>query len=372
MGTDPDTSNNTACDVVGILKGGGLPHKSTLHGATDMNVSKQHSPHTFSTGGKGTFSIKVTNNGKRLTKGMIRVTDHMPAGLSVKTGKFIADLWTCEGGKITRSGQDVTCVFNKTLRKNRWSAIKLNTSIAPDDRFPAGVNVVRNCAVASVQQGPAGAFVEGPKVCDKVRIRHVDHNGAATLPAAIGGGATIPRPASSPHVSIQKKHSPSRFSTGSRGAFKIVVKNRGAAMGKGALTVVDHMPAGLSVKTGTFRAGSWRCKGGMVSGSGQDVICYYNRTLNRRGRATLNLNVTVAPKAQFPVDADVVENCASIAARGAAGVVAAEPKACDKVRITRSGKTEMQDLAPFGGLIMQIPHGGGGSGPVRKVPGAVP
>jgi len=324
-----------------------------------IDVTKSHSPRVFSTGGKGTFTIKVANMGKTLTRGMIRVTDHMPAGLSVKTGKFVADLWTCEGGKVTRNGQDVTCVFNKTLRKNRWSAIKLNTSIASNDRFPAGVDVIRNCATASVQKGAAEAFVEGTKVCDKVRIRHVDSSGGATLPGVIGAVS------SPPNVSIQKKHSPSRFSTGSRGAFKIIVKNRGAAMEKGALTVVDHMPAGLSVKTSTFRAGSWRCKGGMVSGSGQDVTCSYNRTLNRRGRATLNLNVNIAPKSQFPADVKEVENCATASAQGAASV-----KACDRVRINRTRSSETIDLAPLGGLIMQIPHGGGR--PVRKVPGAVP
>jgi len=143
-------------------------------------------------------------------------------------------------------------------------------------------------------------------------------------------------------------------------------------MEKGTLIVMDHMPAGLSVKTGTFRAGSWHCKGGMVSSSGQDVTCSYNKALKKRGRATLNLNVSVAPKAQFPIDADVVENCASIAVQGAAGVVAVKPKVCDKVRIKRVEKTAMPNLAPLGGLIMQIPQGGGGAGPVRKVPGAVP
>ncbi len=42
-------------------------------------------------------------------------------------------------------------------------------------------------------------------------------------------------------------------------------QNKGNKLGKGMLTVVDHMPAGLSVKTGNFRANSWRCKGGRVS-----------------------------------------------------------------------------------------------------------
>jgi len=342
-----------------------VPIKHLRMAPPHITIEKKHSPSRFSTGGKGMFSIKVTNKGEMPTRGMLKVIDHMPAGLSVKTGKFVADLWTCEGGKITRSGQDVTCVFNKTLRKNRWSEIKLNTAIASNERFPARVNVVRNCATASVQQGAAGAFIEGPKVCDKVRIKHVDHKGGAMLPAVTGGGATIPHPASSPHVSIEKKHSPSRFSTGSRGAFKIIVKNRGAAMEKGALTVVDHMPAGLSVKTSTFRAGSWRCKGGMVSGSGQDVTCSYNRILNRRGRAALNLNVNIAPKSQFPADVKEVENCATASAQGAASV-----KACDRVRINRTRSSETIDLAPLGGLIMQMPHGGGR--PVRKVPGAVP
>jgi len=323
-------------------------------------VTKTHSPQTFSTGSKGTFSIKVTNKGKTLTRGMLKVSDHMPAGLTVQSGKFRADLWTCEGGMVSSSGQDVICVFNKRLRKNRWSAIKLDTSIAPNNQFPVGVNIVRNCATATVY-GAAGVVTAKSQTCDEVRINHVDSKGAA-IP-----GVFLPA-VSPPNVSIEKKHSPSHFSTGSRGAFKIIVKNLGKKLEKGALTLVDHMPEGLSVRTGTFRAGSWLCHGGMISDSGQDITCSYNRALNKRGRATLNLNASVAPKAQFPADVDAVENCATASAQGSAGV-----KACDRVMIRSVSKSRMPDLAPLGGLIMQMPRGGGGAAaPVRKTPGAVP
>jgi len=174
---------------------------------------------------------------------------------------------------------------------------------------------------------------------------------------------------------ITKTHSPHTFSTGSKGTFSIKVKNKGKTLAKGMLKVVDHIPAGLSVRTGAFRAGSWTCKGGMVSSSGQDVTCTYNRKLGKHGRATLRLNARVAPKGRFPAGVDSVESCATASVRGAADVVTAGPKACDKVKIRRVSETKniLRNLAPLGGLIMQMPHGGGGgaAAPVRKTPGAV-
>jgi len=169
---------------------------------------------------------------------------------------------------------------------------------------------------------------------------------------------------------VTKTHSPHTFSTGSKGSFKIKVKNKGKKLAKGMLKVVDHMPGGLSVKTGAFRAGSWTCKGGMVSSSGQDVTCSYNRTLGKHGRATLRLNARVAPKGQFPAGVDVVENCATASVRGAAGVVAAGPKVCDKVKIRHKKSRGLFDLP----INIGIGIGGGGAAapaPVRKTPGAV-
>jgi len=77
--------------------------------------------------------------------------------------------------------------------------------------------------------------------------------------------------------------------------------------------------------------------------------------------------VNIAPVGKFPADVNEVENCATASAHGAPSV-----KACDRVRIKRTRSPDTIDLAPLAGLIMQVPHGGGGKAPVRKVPGAVP
>jgi len=344
----PERYQDQGCvDVpVGTMKN--IPTETTAARPPHVSIEKKHSPSRFSTGSKGMFEIKVTNRGKRLTKGMLKVTDHMPVGLAVKSGKFIADLWTCEGGMISSSGQDVTCVFNKTLRKNRWSAIKLNTSIAPKSQFPAAVNVIKNCATVSVQDA-AGVMAAGSKVCDTVRIKHVKSSGASSIPI------------------VPSLATPPRFSTGSKGSFSIKVKNKGKKLAKGMLRVVDHMPGGLSVKTGAFRAGSWSCKGGMVTSSGQNVTCAYNRTLGKHSRATLHLNARVAPKGRFPAGVNEVENCATASVQGAAGVLATGPKVCDKIKIRHMKSIDVLNL-PIG---IGIGGGGGATAPVRKTPGAV-
>jgi len=164
-------------------------------------------------------------------------------------------------------------------------------------------------------------------------------------------------------ISITKKHSPSRFSTGSRGAFKIVVKNKGAKLAKGMLKVVDHMPAGLTVKTGDFRANSWRCKGGMVSSNGQDVTCTYHRTLAKNRRATLNLNITVASADRFPADVKEVENCATASVLGTHNM---GRLTCDKVKI-RHAKNSGSFNLPIGIGIGLGGFGGSGGGANRGV-----
>jgi len=149
-------------------------------------VTKQHSPDTFSTGAKGTFTIKVNNKGKKLKKGMLSVVDYMPPGLTVKTGAFRTGSWACKGGKVSSSGQDVTCTYNKRLRKNeRAKKLKLSTKVAPLGEFPVDVEEVENCATASVQ-GAAGV-----KVCDKVRIIHKKTKSIFDLPITIGIGIGI-------------------------------------------------------------------------------------------------------------------------------------------------------------------------------------
>jgi len=94
--------------------------------------------------------------------------------------------------------------------------------------------------------------------------------------------ALVQAPAVNASLAVQMKHSPRTFSTGTKAALRLKVKNKGNKLGKGMLMVANHLPAGLAVKTGDFRAGSWRCKGGIISSRGQDVICTYNRKLGKK------------------------------------------------------------------------------------------
>ncbi len=176
-----------------------------------------------------------------------------------------------------------------------------------------------------------------------------------------------PIPLVNASLTVQMKYSPRTFSTGTKAALRLKVKNKGNKLGKGMLTVVNHLPAGLAVKTGDFRANSWRCKGGMISSSGQDVTCTYNRKLGKKSRTTLTLNVAVASADSFPADVKEVENCATASVvEGVAntgGRLAASNgnmavKVCDKVKI-RHIKSRGSFSLPIG---IGIGFGGIGGG----------
>ncbi len=215
----------------------------------------------------------------------------------------------------------------------------------------------------------------------KNRKRLVKFKAGSEFASKSKGGDKVTLYQEDGRLAIDIKYSPSRFATGSRGAFKIVVKNKGNKLGKGMLTVVDHMPAGLSVKTGGFRANSWRCKGGMISSSGQDVTCTYNRKLGKKSRATLNLNVAVASAGSFPAGVKEVENCATAFVKDSPGMainrrnshikgdVKVEKGAksrgmavrvCDKIKIRHAKSTGSFNL-PIGIGIGMGALGGGGT-----------
>jgi len=315
-----------------------------------LHIKKLHSPATFTNGGTGVITIAVSNTGSDPVMAPIQVNDTLPAGLTMPQGPFspTADI-ACVAGSILPSPQQVHCAYMGNSDGNFSFSFPVNVN-AKTDRICNHAAVIKGCCSEKPN--------DETRDCISITNKGRGAVGSGNNPAGMLG-------------SITKTHSPHTFSTGGKGTFSIKVKNKSKKLKKGALMLVDHMPEGLSVKTGAFRAGSWSCKGGMVSSSGQDVSCSYNRTLGKHGRATLNLNVRVAQKDQFPAGVDSVENCATASVRGAAGVVIAGPKACDKVKIRKSSKTTniLRNLAPLGGLIMQTPHGGGGG--IIKTPGAV-
>jgi len=214
------------------------------------------------------------------------------------------------------------------------------------------------------------ACIGTPLICDDGNVNTIDscnpNVGCIFSPVA-------QNPSGNSSFSVQMKHSPRTFSTGSKGTLRLKAKNKGSTLEKGMLTVVEHLPVGLSVKSGDFRANSWRCKGGMISSSGQDVTCTYNRKLGKQKKGTLNLNVSVTHVGNHAVHVKEVEYCATVSVKGAANGAAIQQQSpvtvCDKIRIKHEKSNSIFNL-PIGiGIGLGGIGAGGGKGVGR---GAVP
>jgi len=394
--------------------------------ASAMTIEKTAiGPFPWQPGGTGSYQIVVTNTGGAIASGALVVHDsgNFPSPPLTVTGMTPPPNWTCSSGQCSYtgsypipSGASWTFIVNVAIDATYAGGIVQNCAELTLQQAGPPEQLGSGCATANISAPTNGTpcddgnactysetYINGicsggsPTICDDGNPSTTDscnpNTGCifssstvcATDADCVGptlmqcqGGFCIPyiapsQSASTSIISVKHKHSPSHFSTGRRGSFKIVVKNRGNKLGKGMLTVVDHMPAGLYVKTGSFRANSWHCKGGMISGSGQDVTCTYNRSLGKRSRATLNLNATVAPIDRFPADVNEVENCATASVQGAAGTIRKHAvinedvkvekrgmamKACDTVKI-RHVKSRGTFTLPIG---IGIGVGGFGSG----------
>lgn len=130
---------------------------------------------------------------------------------------------------------------------------------------------------------------------------YADQTGDFTLSSGAAGGG----------ITLVNKHAPDQFSFGGKGAFTIVVKNKGEMVEAGMISVSDHMPPGLTMKSGRFKAGAWACNAGEATVRGQDIACTYNKNLKHKSKAKLKLDVTVAKADRFAAKSVMVENIAT-------------------------------------------------------------
>ncbi|MCK6427326.1 MAG: hypothetical protein L6Q75_19900, partial [Burkholderiaceae bacterium] len=89
---------------------------------------------------------------------------------------------------------------------------------------------------------------------------------SADLAAACDQAAVTIVVEGEPDLTVAKTHSPAVFTEGSRGSYRIVVSNRGDAATSAAYTVVDRLPAGMTVASLPVGSG-WDCSATQV-GSG--------------------------------------------------------------------------------------------------------
>ncbi len=204
------------CDDPGNGNDIGLVSTQPVIPPPDLTITKTHTGN-FTQGQTGaTYTIAVTNSGSGPATGVVTVTDSLPSGLT----------------PTTLSGTGWGCTLS-TLTCTRGDALAANASFPP---LTLTVTVASN-APASVTNT---ATVSGG---GETRT----DNNTATDVATVGAGADL---------TIDKAHTGS-FTRGQTGTYTITVRNAGAGITAGSITVIDTLPTGL---TATAFAGiGWTC-----------------------------------------------------------------------------------------------------------------
>ena len=206
---------------LGSLETDGVVIDPPPSGASDLTITKTHSPAIAIPGGTVTYTVTVSNVGSGPSSGTVTVTETPPPGLTVTA--LSGTGWTCT--VATR-----TCTRSDALAPGAsYPAITVTTSVGAG----AAPGTVTNTAVVS-GGGDSNST-----------------NNTATDPTIIAA------PAPGMDLTITKRHSPQTVVPGQTFTYFITVLNVGSSPSSGAVTVTETPPAGLTV-TALSGAG-WTC-----------------------------------------------------------------------------------------------------------------
>jgi len=242
---DPNPSNNTATDPTPITV------------LTDLSLTKTASAPSFNSGVSpaGSFTLTVTNNGPSTSAGPVQVVDTLPTGLTYVSA--VGTGWTCSA-----AAQVVTCTSSDTIAVGAMAApitVTVGTNAGVGDPAPV---TLTNTATVSTTPGQD----TNP------------NNDTATASVSVAATADL---------SITKTHPVDPVTAGQQVPFAITVSNAGPSPAHGPLTVVDHLPTGMSYVSA---AAPWTC-----AASGQDVTCTLSQNLAAGASApVLTLTTLVA------------------------------------------------------------------------------
>jgi len=191
----------------------------------DLTITKTHSGSFRQADHGDAYTITVTNSGQTATKGMITVSDTLPAGLTA--GRLAGQLgWNCNPpGKLT-------CTSSGSLTLGEKAVFILTVNVAAD--APASVT---NTATVS-----GGGDVN-------------PNNNTAMDVTAITQVADL---------TITKTHSGTFFQGQIGATYTITVHNAGLGPTVGAVIVTDTLPPGLTLIT-LFNMFGWSCSGTIYS-----------------------------------------------------------------------------------------------------------
>lgn len=265
--TDSNTANNTATDT------------DTINLNANLGITKTDGVATINSGSAITYTIVVSNAGPDTSNGSI-VTDTVPASITGVT-------WTCgsqTGGATCGAASGGGNAISTTANLPSGSSVTYTVS---GTLSPSATGTLTNTATVIT---PASG------VSDPTDLgRTGAGNNTATESTPINAV---------PDLRIAKSHV-GNFTVGVNGTYTITPSNSGSAATSGTITVVDNLPAGLTVASTPTGTG-WNCAATVVGSSTATCTSATAIAAGGTGNA-ITLTVVVAPAA-FPS----VTNSASI------------------------------------------------------------
>jgi uncharacterized repeat protein (TIGR01451 family)/fimbrial isopeptide formation D2 family protein/LPXTG-motif cell wall-anchored protein len=243
--TDPDPDNNSDTDETSIVD------------EANVTVKKTAAAGTVDSGSNATWYIDVTNDGPS-TADNVTVADVLPPGLGIVS---------IEGA----DGSDWVC-----------------------DTAPLG------CTLASLAPGDAPRVTVVTKVGSAVASGETITNPATVATSTDGddpddndSDASIVTTTSA-DLTLAKTHTGTPVA-GEDFTFTLTAHNAGPSDAKGAITITDELPAGMTYVSNND---AWSCEADAVTSSGQEVICTLvsaSPIATGADATALNMVVAIAP-----------------------------------------------------------------------------
>ncbi len=262
--------------------------------ATDLMLSVT-SAGTFTIGTTPSYLLTVTNLGSNATNVPMTILDTLPAGIGFVSAT--GGGWTCGGGP-----QIVTCINPAPLQPAATTSLVWTVSVG-DAAYPSVTNLVSLGYAADVDLSNNSArrptTVRRPRPGISVPTPTNPAPGATPTATPLGATAT-PSSAAATDLLLTNTAS-SAFRVGSQGIYTLSVRNVGLGDTNVPVTVVDTLPAGLSLVAADTSDG-FSC-----TSAGRDVSCVRAAAITAGSSAAVILSVDVG-SAAFPT----VTNAATV------------------------------------------------------------
>ncbi len=256
-GGDPACSNAGTC----------TSSVTTPVNAPKLTLVKTASAGSFVVGQAASYTLQLSNTGTTATTAATTVSDAVPAGLVIGA---------LPSGCVA-SGQTVSCTVPVGL-----------SNVAPNNSASFVIPVTPTAAAGSSVTNTASASGGGDPACSNA--------GACT--------SSVSTPINASKLTLVKTASAARFVVGQAASYTLQVSNTGTTATTTATTVIDPVPAGLTL--GTLPSG--------CTASGQTVSCTVPAGLSNT--APNNSTSFVIPVTPTAAAGDSVTNTASASGGG--------------------------------------------------------